>query len=521
MRDKKEATSVKHGVKQCVRRVSHVLKGTDEGSGTISGVALIAIVAAMLGAVAMAGNLLLCVHRAQNTADLASVAAAHGSNPVPLKARMRWSPCGRPRRCRSHRGSSGSHVRGLLPVIRRLPDSRCMTTRNVQLKVMGNLALDVKHGYRTSMSKTSHANTTVAVVCNPTSNKGKGAQVGGHVIDLLRGAGRKHGFDVIDVTGTSFDDSLANARRRGDEYDYLVAVGGDGMVALGANAVGCSGKPLGIVAIGSGNDFARGLDLPVNRVETAVEGIVGAIVRGTHIDVDMGLVTSLPDGHAIDSTDGTDVSQSRSPIDRYYAGMLSCGLDASINDRANHSHLPNGSLRYFAAVIVELTHMKSYGYHIKATLADGSVEERDIISPLLTVANSRHIGGGIEVSPYSRFADGLLDLVWLDHVPNFRECVDAVARAYHGRLLGSHAFGWKRVRDIEITRATEGDEPPVLMADGEYVGHLPVKVLAKDSALRVLVPPAVAEAQAADSEERVLETIKRDGRDPLTGRFLA
>ena len=78
-----------------------------------------------------------------------------------------------------------------------------MTARNVQLKVMGNLALDVKHGYRTSMSKTSHANTTVAVVCNPTSNKGKGAQVGGHVIDLLRGAGRKHGFDVIDVTGTS------------------------------------------------------------------------------------------------------------------------------------------------------------------------------------------------------------------------------------------------------------------------------------------------------------------------------
>ena len=53
--------------------------------------------------------------------------------------------------------------------------------------------------------------------------------MGGHVIDLLRGAGRKHGFDVIDVTGTSFDDSLANARRRGDEYDYLVAVGGDGM----------------------------------------------------------------------------------------------------------------------------------------------------------------------------------------------------------------------------------------------------------------------------------------------------
>ncbi len=141
-----------------------------------------------------------------------------------------------------------------------------MTARNVQLKVMGNLALDVKHGYRTSMSKTSHANTTVAVVCNPTSNKGKGAQVGGHVIDLLRGAGRKAWLRRNRCDRHKLRRFLANARRR-DEYDYLVAVGGDGMVALGANAVGCSGKPLGIVAIGSGNDFARGLDLPVNRVE--------------------------------------------------------------------------------------------------------------------------------------------------------------------------------------------------------------------------------------------------------------
>lgn len=152
------------------------------------------------------------------------------------------------------------------------------------------------------MSETSCVNATVVVVGNPTSNKGKGAEVGKQVVELLQEAGRKHGFNVIDVTGESFDDSLANARNRRNEYDYLVAVGGDGMIALGANAVGCSGKPLGIVATGSGNDFARGLELPVNRVETAVDGIVGAIVRGTHIDVDMGLATSLQGGYAVDSS---------------------------------------------------------------------------------------------------------------------------------------------------------------------------------------------------------------------------
>lgn len=392
------------------------------------------------------------------------------------------------------------------------------------------LARGAGRGYRTDMSQKSHTNTTVAVVGNPTSNKGKGARVSGQVLDLLREAGRRHGFDVIDVTGASFDESLSNARLRGDEYDYLVTVGGDGMVALGVNAVGCSGKPLGIVAIGSGNDFARGLALPVNRVETAVDGIVGAIVRGTHVDVDLGFVESLPGDHAggsdagMPDVAGDSVDSPKPPevdgIDRYYAGMLSCGLDASINDRANHSHLPNGSLRYFAAVLVELTHMKRYGYHVKATLADGSVEERDIVSPLLTVANSRHIGGGIEVSPYSRFSDGLLDLVWFDHMPNFAECVDAVSRAYDGRLLGSRVFGWKRVRGIEITRAAEGDEPPVLMADGEYVGRLPVRVSVRNRSLRVLVPPAVAESLSADDGNQVLEVIKRDGRDPLTGEFL-
>lgn len=104
---------------------------------------------------------------------------------------------------------------------------------------------------------------------------------------------------------------MVKAKSRRDEYDYLVVVGGDGMIALGTNAVGCSGKPLGIVATGSGNDFARGLELPVNRVETAVDGIVGAMMRGSHIDVDMGLVTSLPGGYAVDSSTGDELPRCR------------------------------------------------------------------------------------------------------------------------------------------------------------------------------------------------------------------
>ena len=98
-----------------------------------------------------------------------------------------------------------------------------------------------------SESERNERRRVVAMVGNPTSDKGRGAKVDAQVLGLLEEAGRAHNFDVIDITGTSFDDSLNQARERAHEYDYLVVVGGDGMIALGANAVGCSGKPLGIV----------------------------------------------------------------------------------------------------------------------------------------------------------------------------------------------------------------------------------------------------------------------------------
>lgn len=359
---------------------------------------------------------------------------------------------------------------------------------------------------------------SVAVIGNPASDKGRGAAIDVQVVDLLREAGRRYGFAVSDLTGTSFDDSLSNAIHARDDYDHLVVVGGDGMIALGANAVASSGKPLGIVAIGSGNDFARGLGLPVNRVQVAVEGIVGAIVRGSHIDVDMGRITRMTDGeavdhdtdHAVDRASSSAVVSDASP--RYYAGMLSCGVDAAINDRANHSRLPGGSLRYAAAAVAELSHLSSYGYHVRATLPDGRIWEQDLVTPLLTVANARYIGGGIEVSPYSLFDDGLLDLVWARRVPNLLECAALMRNAYNGRLLSSDVLGWRRIRAIEITRSDEGDDPPTLMADGEYVGALAVRVDAMGRSLRVLVPPAVARDQSWRSERGVIEAIRRDGR---------
>ena len=355
-------------------------------------------------------------------------------------------------------------------------------------------------GYREGMAA-HRRRRTIALIGNPASDKGRGARMGHRVLGMLSEAGSRHGFAVVDLTGDSYAGSLRNARERVGSCDALVVVGGDGMVHLGVNAAAGTPTPLGIVAIGSGNDFARGLRLPIDRPEASVNGIVGALVNGTHREVDLGR-TDAGDGNV------------------WFAGTLSCGLDASINDRANRSRLPGGTLRYAAALLTELTRLRRYGYRLRLTLPDGTCEERDLVTPLLAVANARHVGGGIELSPYSRFSDGLLDLVWLDHMPGVGELADAVVHVYDGRLLGRRLFGWTRVRDVAIDRAPVGDEPPTLMADGERVGGLPIAVAAVPGALRVLMPPSVAGSDDALGDAGADRAVIRDGRDPATGLFV-
>lgn len=348
--------------------------------------------------------------------------------------------------------------------------------------------------------------TVVAVIGNPAADNGAAAKIHQYVYRELQSLGARYGIDVIDIGGGSYDESFDHVVRHRNQYDALVVIGGDGMVSLGVNALADSGVPLGIVAIGSGNDFARGLGLPINKVDLAINGIIGAVVCHTSSVVDTGTV----------------VCNEQIRSERVFAGMLSCGLDASINDRANHSRLPNGSVRYFVAVLQELMHLRQYGYRVCVENPDGSYDDLDIISPMLTVANSRHIGGGLEVSPYSCLDDGLLDLVWIEHMPSAREVVEAISKAYRGRLLSSRLFGWRRVRSVKISRSQIGDTPPTLMADGEYVGTLPVQVNVSKRSLQVLVPPAtlgqrsLGQKGLAQSRTRV----RNDGRDYDTGRFL-
>jgi diacylglycerol kinase (ATP) len=202
--------------------------------------------------------------------------------------------------------------------------------------------------------------TRLAVAVNPTAHQGHADGAGARVLARLR----ERGVEVVEVSGSDFSDALARARA-------AVAAGVDALV---------------VVAEGSGNDFARALALPVHEPAGAVELILRRLDAGVRV-VDA-VRASVP-GRAQDA--------------RWFCGVLSAGLDAAVNARANALRRPRGRARYAVAVLDELRRFEPFGYRVTT---DGAPWESR--GTLVAVANGPSIGGGIRIAPAARIADGEL-----------------------------------------------------------------------------------------------------------------
>ncbi|SKC71115.1 diacylglycerol/lipid kinase family protein [Krasilnikoviella flava] len=358
------------------------------------------------------------------------------------------------------------------------------------------------------------------MVVNPTAGKGRAASAGTGVLAGLRRAGHH----VVDLSGPDADAALARAHDavagRGvpaGGVDALVVVGGDGMVHLGVQAVAGTDVPLGIVPVGTGNDFAATLGLPVRDPAAAGAAVCRALDAGVagRRPVDAALATGpgLPDGP------------------RWVAGAVSAGLDAAVNARANRLRHPRGSARYTIAAALELLHYRPWSYRLTfdgvadpvAAVAPapsgppGGVPPRDGARPgragaglrlrpgpagtatwtgraaLVTAANGPQIGGGIRVAPAASLDDGLLDVLVATDLSR-----PGAAVVFPSMFTGGHV----RRRKVHVVRARAvtiepgpdawaADERalPVAHADGERLGPLPLRVEARARAVQVLVEP--------------------------------
>ncbi|WP_182880671.1 diacylglycerol/lipid kinase family protein [Microbispora sp. H10949] len=288
----------------------------------------------------------------------------------------------------------------------------------------------------------------LVVLVNPAARGGRTLRLLAPVLRRLRAGGRP----VSVVVGTSAADALDRARAAvAAGPAALVAFGGDGLVHLAVQAVAGTSVPLGILPAGTGNDIAAALGVPRRDLLAAAD----VVARGASRAVDAG----------------------RTGTGEWFAGVLACGFDSRVNERANVMTWPPGMARYLVALARELRSFTPIPFRI--TL-DGEAVEREAM--LVAVANTRSYGAGMRVCPDARPDDGLLDVLVLGAIPKV-EFLRTFPRVYRGSHVGHPAVTLRRARRVEI-------EAPdtVAYADGERIGTAPLTCVVQPAALHVLVP---------------------------------
>ncbi|MEF9881928.1 diacylglycerol kinase family protein [Streptomyces sp. P9-A4] len=331
----------------------------------------------------------------------------------------------------------------------------------------------------------------ITLFVNPTAGRGRGAHAAQPAAQALRDAG----FSVRSVLGHDADDALRRAREAvAAGTGALVAVGGDGMISLALQAVAGTRTPLGIIAAGTGNDFARTLGLPV-RDPSAAGRVAAEILKttgGRSIDlgrIEGGAGASGGSGPGAGRTASTGTGEGAGTATgtgtgRWYGTVLASGFDSRVNDRGNRMRIPAGRFKYDLAILAELAGFRPVPYRL--TLDGGHVVETD--ATLVAVGNGSSYGGGMRICADARTDDGLLDVTVVGDCDR-RTLVKVFPRVYKGTHLDHPKVTTYRVRSLTL------DAPGTTgYADGEPLGPLPLTVTCVPGALRVLAPP---EAPAA------------------------
>lgn len=276
------------------------------------------------------------------------------------------------------------------------------------------------------------------VLVNPASGSGKGARMLPRLVDALAG----HGLEPRILTTTGPGDGARLAQEAVAEgAARLLVVGGDGTiheVVNGLLAAAAEPPPLGIIPVGTGNDFYRIVGAPKD-IPGAVRVLVGGRVR--RVDV----------GRA--RWDGQE---------RYFVNLMGVGLDVEVLLRRARVQVLSGLAQYLVALLGALVRFRAVP--VRVTLADGERFEAPTMLSAVTVGPSA--GGGFLLNPTAVADDGFLDLCFVDRLNLLQvaRAIPRVIRGTHGTLNGIRL---RRFQRVEFGSGNGGPLPFEL--DGELM----------------------------------------------------
>lgn len=280
------------------------------------------------------------------------------------------------------------------------------------------------------------------VIANPASGRGKSAKK----IPLIEEILRRYALDFKLVQTNAPGNAIQLAAQAASEnYDVVVAVGGDGTInevlngLMLARTEGNAQPALGLISIGTGNDLIFGLDQKQD-----IDSACKLIANGKSRKIDIGhiLTDDLPEG-------------------RYFANGLGIGFDAAGGILAEKIKWPRGFLAYLIAALQNIF------LYYKAPTLQIIMEEEIMEMPtlLISVMNGRRIGGGFMTAPEALVDDGLFDLCIAEEVSRLR-MLTLLPRFVQGTQFGEPEVQMKRASNIKV-KALHGAMP--IHTDGEVI----------------------------------------------------
>ncbi len=284
----------------------------------------------------------------------------------------------------------------------------------------------------------------IALVVNPTSGRGRGARIAPEVRERLAAAGL-----TVDVHTTTCAEDVGRiaAEVVASGADAVALIGGDGTIHLGAQVLANSGMPFGVIPAGTGNDFARGLGVPLKDPAAAADLVVAGRTR----TIDLAVAK-----------------------DEFITTVVAGGFDSLVNKRANAMSWPKGNARYTVATFIELRTFKPLEYVV--TVDDEVIETKAM---LVAVGTGPTYGGGLQICAGAELDDGQLDVTIIQPVSRLT-LLQMFPKLSKGTHVGHPAVRTLRGSSVRI-------ESPGITAygDGEVLGPLPVDIGIAPGALTV------------------------------------
>jgi len=241
------------------------------------------------------------------------------------------------------------------------------------------------------------------------------------------------------------------------KYDYVVTAGGDGTLNEVINGIAPNSRNVrvGLIPLGTGNDFARSLGLPGE-----IQNNIDILAEERNRRVDLVLV--------------------RSKRARYFVNVSAGGFSGPVDEKLTPElKRAWGPLAYVRSAAAALPQLRTYRAHI--LLDDDehlSLELYNII-----IGNGRFVAGGLPIAPDADLSDGLLDVILIPNHPAPKLALLA-AEILLGKHLSNDGVVFRRAKKIRV-RAR-----PVMRfnVDGEPVGNAPATFEIVPRALKFVVP---------------------------------